>query len=61
MYGCVCVCVLFVQEFPPSILLSGKPLNDPVIIKVRNVSDEFDLHGQHGQSIQAILRHGVPR
>ena len=59
-FVCVSTCVLFVLEFCPSVLLRGKALNNP-LIEVRNVSDEFFLHGEHGQSIQAILRHGVPQ
>ena len=57
VWGCVCL-ILFVQEFCPLRLLSGRHLNDPVI-KVRNVHHKFLLHGEHSQSILAILCHGV--
>ena len=54
-----CVCLL-VKEFCPSLLLSGKPLNDSGV-EVRNAPNEFFLNWQHSQSIQAILCHAVPQ
>lgn len=47
-----------VQKLCSSCLFSGKALDD-LLIKVRDVSDEFLLHGEHSQSIKTILCHGV--
>lgn len=47
-----------VQKLCSSCLFSGKALDD-LLIKVRHVSDEFLLHGEHSQSIKTILCHGV--
>ena len=48
----------FVEELCSPLLLHGRLLNDP-FIKVRNVPDKFLLYGEHSQSIETILRHGV--
>ena len=48
----------FVEELCSSLLLHGKPLNDP-FIQVRNAPHKFLVHREHSQNIEVILHHGV--
>lgn len=51
--------LLFVEELCSSLFLIGKFLDDSAV-EIRDMPGQFFLYGEHGQSIKAILCHGVP-
>jgi len=51
---------LLVHELSTPVFLSSKFFNDPGV-KIRNVPYKPFLHGEHSQSIEALLSYCVPQ